>query len=128
MIYTIYNDTTGEIMFSQGSSDEAFRPDQSYIEGAWSKAEYYVVNGLPTPLPHNPTTDLLKYKFNYATKVWELNQELSEFNVKTQRNQLLTAVDRINPVWYSSLTDQQKNDLAAYRQALLDVPQQAGFP
>ena len=37
-------------------------------------------------------------------------------------------VDRVNVVWYNSLTEQQKTELQAYRQALLDVPQQSGFP
>jgi hypothetical protein len=44
------------------------------------------------------------------------------------RNQLLAAVDRINPVWWNSLTPQQQQELIVYRQALLDVPQQSGFP
>jgi hypothetical protein len=37
-------------------------------------------------------------------------------------------VDRVNPVWYASLTDSQRAELASYRQALLDVTQQQGFP
>ncbi len=37
-------------------------------------------------------------------------------------------VDRVNPVWYATLTTEQQAELAAYRQALLDVPAQAGFP
>ena len=37
-------------------------------------------------------------------------------------------VDVINAVRCSSLTQQQQDDLIAYRQALLDVPQQEGFP
>jgi hypothetical protein len=44
------------------------------------------------------------------------------------RNESLSAVDRISPVWYASLTADQQTELAAYRQALLDVPQQMGFP
>jgi hypothetical protein len=34
----------------------------------------------------------------------------------------------MNAVRWSGLTEQQKNDLTSYRQALLDVPQQLGFP
>jgi hypothetical protein len=37
-------------------------------------------------------------------------------------------VDIMNAVRWESLTQQQKDDLNVYRQALLDVPQQVGFP
>jgi hypothetical protein len=34
----------------------------------------------------------------------------------------------VNPIWYASLTTEQQTQLADYRQALLDVPAQSGFP
>jgi len=37
-------------------------------------------------------------------------------------------VDSVNPIRWESLTQQQKDDLISYRQALLDIPQQVGFP
>ena len=37
-------------------------------------------------------------------------------------------VDIMNAVRWESLTQQQKDDFVSYRQALLDVPQQSGFP
>jgi hypothetical protein len=40
----------------------------------------------------------------------------------------LQDVDAITAVWYNSLGQQQQAELQAYRQALLAVPQQAGFP
>jgi hypothetical protein len=51
--------------------------------------------------------------------------------VRASRAQLLaTEVDPIvsNPLRWDAMTDQQKADMSAYRLALLDVPQQAGFP
>ena len=44
------------------------------------------------------------------------------------RDQLLSLVDQVTPVWYASLTQEQQQELQAYRLALLAVPQQAGFP
>lgn len=45
------------------------------------------------------------------------------------RDQLLhDNVDSMNPIRYETLTDEQKVELKAYRQALLDAPQQAGWP
>jgi hypothetical protein len=37
-------------------------------------------------------------------------------------------VDNVNPIRWESLTQQQKDELISYRQSLLDVPQQPGFP
>ena len=37
-------------------------------------------------------------------------------------------VDIVNAVRWNGLTQQQKDELIAYRQELLDIPQQPGFP
>ena len=56
-------------------------------------------------------------------------EQLAEM-VRYQRDELLKELDVIvsNPLRFASFTDEQKAELATYRQALLDVPQQAGFP
>ena len=50
--------------------------------------------------------------------------------VRHNRDIKLSTLDDIvkNPLRYEVLTDEQKTKLATYRQALLDVPQQDGFP
>lgn len=60
----------------------------------------------------------------------QVQQELAE-KVRAQRDQkLVTEVDPVvsNPLRWADLSDEQKTQIADYRQALLDVPQQAGFP
>jgi hypothetical protein len=48
---------------------------------------------------------------------------------RIRRNRLLKKqVDAINYMRWSSMSQQEQNDWMAYRQALLDVPQQPGFP
>lgn len=49
---------------------------------------------------------------------------------RTKRDGLLVALDSIvtNPLRWADFDDAQKAVLVAYRQALLDVPQQAAFP
>jgi hypothetical protein len=79
-------------------------------------------------LPENPSTTLLPYEFDWVTHSWQLNESGASLQGRSQRDQLLSAVDQINPVWYASLTTEQQQELARYRQALLDVPQQLGFP
>jgi hypothetical protein len=51
-------------------------------------------------------------------------------NVRYRRDTLLQEVDNIvgNPLRWASFSQAQQTAWADYRQALLDVPQQAGFP
>ena len=49
--------------------------------------------------------------------------------VRAKRDNLLKeTVDSVNPMRWEALTELQKDAWRAYRQALLDVPQQEGFP
>jgi len=56
-------------------------------------------------------------------------EQLAE-NARGQRDALLQEVDSIvgNPLRWASFSTEQQTAWANYRQALLDVPQQAGFP
>jgi hypothetical protein len=58
----------------------------------------------------------------------EVNIDILKIKVRATRNLLLTLVDKVNPIRYATLTDEQRTELIAYRQALLDVPTQSGFP
>lgn len=51
-------------------------------------------------------------------------------NARGHRDNLLSEVDSIvgNPLRWASFSSEQQTAWANYRQALLDVPQQAGFP
>jgi hypothetical protein len=76
--------------------------------------------------------ELLKIYPGLVEGYRDISQSTTDLTVADQtrlvRNQLLVAVDRVNPVWWNSLTPQQQQELIVYRQALLDVPQQTGFP
>ena len=79
-----------------------------------------------------PYNELIKVYPGLVEGYCEIDQLTVDLSVADQtrlvRNQLLDAVDRINPVWYASLDQDQQTQLQQYRQALLDVPQQASFP
>jgi GH24 family phage-related lysozyme (muramidase) len=52
-----------------------------------------------------------------------------EARARHKRNNLLKqTVDRINPLRWEYMTQEQKDAWISYRQTLLDVPQQQGFP
>ncbi|MEJ6769671.1 MAG: tail fiber assembly protein [Paracoccaceae bacterium] len=50
--------------------------------------------------------------------------------VRAQRDSLLVGVDVVvsNPLRWASLASDRQTEWTVYRQALLDVPQQSGFP
>ena len=59
----------------------------------------------------------------------ELDAALAS-QVRAQRDSLLVGVDVVvsNPLRWASLSSDKQNEWTVYRQALLDVPQQSGFP
>lgn len=65
----------------------------------------------------------------WITNAVEITTEKLANRARYKRNNLLKrTVDNINPLRWNSFTEEQKTDWAMYRQALLDVPEQEGFP
>jgi hypothetical protein len=131
MKYTTYNPATGEIIsIMEITNDQTFQDnlsDKHFIEGSYNGLDFYI--DLNSKLPvKKPTQPSLNHEWNFNTQSWELNLAQETITQRQQRDQLLSAIDRINPIWYASLTQEQQTELASYRQSLLDVPQQAGFP
>jgi len=130
MIYTTYDATTGVI------KGQAMMParqlseiNQAYIEGAWDGTIYYIQDGKPVPYPRKPDANSwVVWSWDIDTLGWQVNTAETALAVRKTRNQRLAVVDRVNPIWYASLTPEQQQQLQQYRQALLDIPQQPGFP
>jgi hypothetical protein len=59
----------------------------------------------------------------------ELDAALAS-EVRAERDNLLVVVDAIvsNPLRWADLSSDKQNEWSTYRQDLLDVPQQSGFP
>jgi hypothetical protein len=130
MKYTTYEPGSGQILavysISQSDLVDLNLQQHTWVEGEFSADKYYIVDGQPVAMPQKPDNPYAC--FDYATKSWQIDQSAMSHGLRTERNNLLTAVDRVNPVWFNSLTTQQQTELAEYRQALLAVPQQSGFP
>ena len=126
MSYTIYNPTTGQIQYTifggQINLDSLI-----YVEGAYNDKEHYIDISTKTPIT-KPVKPSIYHNWDITNKTWVLDDIRLINNIRLQRNQLLTAIDRVNPVWYSTLTADQQTELQTYRTALLNVPQQSGFP
>jgi hypothetical protein len=101
-------DAIGTVPFTANPLDTS-NPSSKQIFDECVAGDYGVVAEF---VPYVPTTE-----------------ELAE-NVRFQRDALLQEVDSIvsNPLRWASFSQAQQTAWADYRQALLDVPQQPGFP
>lgn len=87
--------------------------------------QYYGKNGL-TLYPEKPGDS---YKFDFATEKWVFNDEDAINKALSKRDKLLfEGPDRISPLWYDSMTNEQREAWAQYRQDLLDITQQPNYP
>lgn len=130
---TIYDPATGRIISNFSTADESvFKINlvgKTWIPGDWSSRYYRVVNGKAVEKAPQPNDQgYLVYDYDTVTDTWSINQIKSAATARSKRNQLLSAVDKVNPLWYASLTTEQQNELVTYRSALLAVPQQVSFP
>ena len=125
MKYTTYNPVTGQIQATHTTQDDVL-PDHA-VPGDYSSRTHYW-NGQQMQIKPADPSGIVAYNFDYETKTWLLDLEKSIKKLRDIRSEMLQAVDRVNPIWYASLTAQQQQELATYRQALLDMPQQTGFP
>ncbi len=55
-------------------------------------------------------------------------EEMNKVNVRKIRDKKLERCDRISPMRWADMTEEKRMEWIAYRRALLDIPQQKGFP
>lgn len=58
----------------------------------------------------------------------EVALKRAEATIRSERALRLRACDKISPMRWNAMSEAQRADWTAYRQALLDIPQQPGFP
>jgi hypothetical protein len=87
---------------------------------------YSFAEGKVVPMPPKPSND---YIFDYQSKQWLVDMEGATARALQKRDNLLKdGPDRISPVWWDAMSQSQKDSWVSYRTALLDVPQQSGYP
>lgn len=128
MIYTIYNQTTGQIskIVQTNEIELQLQEDESYIEGSFNDEKYYINNSEPVEISEKPSP---YSEFNYTTKQWVLNSALAIQAVKIKRQQLLLSSDWTDTLSAKArLGDNLYNQWQTYRQALRDITLQPGYP
>ena len=125
---TIY-DKNGRIVrvLSVNENDVALNmlPDQRYLVGHGEPSKQYVKDGQILDLPEKPADF---YIFDYESEIWVVDVDLAEAQARKKRADLLIDVDKINPMWWASMTDAERAEVSAYRQSLLDITNQSGYP
>lgn len=126
MIYTVYNETTGQIIQILQTDDIALQIQngQNYIEGAIDDTAYYIANGVAVAIPAKPDQYSI---FDFTTKQWVQNETMAITDVSTKRKKLLYASDWTQ-IPNNPLTSEQQEEWATYRQELRDIPSQSGYP
>lgn len=119
----------GSVVRSGLCQDETFEMQNNegeYLLEALYTGNQYVVDGQLVDMPPQPSED---YVFDYQNKSWVFDTFSASQKAYARRNQLLNdGPDRISPMWWSSMTLEQQQAWSQYRQDLLDVPNQSGFP
>ena len=125
MIHTLFSPTTGRILGR--TSKPELHSRWASLPGDYDSKTYYVKDGKPKAYPRAPGIREI-YDWDLSTESWVLNTQRAAALHRQSRNRMLAAVDRVNPLWYVSLGVERQVALQEYRQALLSVPQQPGFP
>jgi hypothetical protein len=132
MNFTIYDSTNGKIL-SNGTAVRSetlsdFLNDKAWIEGTYNGNEYYIDGTTPVKIPPKPQSINTVYYFDFDSKEWKIDMIKTERTVRTVRDRGLSLIDRMNPIWYDTLSDAKKQELKDYRRALLDLTDQPDFP
>ena len=125
MIYSVYDPITGQILSTIFDSTDS-SPNNS-VPGNYNDQEHYVDIETKNVIfkSSKPTDDHL---WDINSKTWIVDNTKLPNQMRKKRNQLLSVIDKVNLIWYSSLSVEQQTQLQNYRTALLNVPQQDGFP
>ena len=131
MQYTAYNPETGQLLWNYSNSEDTVLTEingKPVLPAKYEPGKFYWEAGNIVAVPTKPSSLFTAYDFDYATKTWQVNLPATEKAIRQARDNELATVDRVNPIWYGTLTSEQQQQLQQYRTDLLNVPQQSGFP
>ena len=127
MTYSIYDPITGIIVSRVNDPGQIL--DRPHITGDYTPGEYQVVDHQVIPLPKAPAGPIQAvWLWDKAAQTYVIDIMRTERSARRIRQELLAAVDKVNPMWWAAMTSEQQALTAAYRQALLDITDQPGFP
>lgn len=94
-----------------------------------SNLEWYQTARQVFPVDGVMTWEVVDLPDDEKARIEEEMRIYAPIAARKKRDRLLnTTVDIMNMIWWESLSDEKKQEWRIYRQALLDVPQQEGYP
>jgi hypothetical protein len=120
----------GQILRSGNCSDDDFihqaGDGELLIEGIANPVTQYISDGDVMDMPTKPDSN---HVFDYSTKEWVADLNKAAAAAIEKRNQFLASgPDRVNPMWWASMSTEEQAEVSEYRQALLNITDQAGYP
>lgn len=127
MTWSIYDPTTGIITSRVHNANQLL--DRPHVAGNYQPGRWYVMRGQVRPLPDHPLgADHIVWQWDLATESWLVDLPRTEQSARAQRQSLFAFVDKVSPMWWAAMTPEQQTETTAYRQAILDITQQEGWP
>lgn len=127
MTWSIYDPTTGLVTSRVNNANQILERD--HVRGNYLPGQWYVKNGEPCLLPTKPVMGpQVQFRWDLSTESWQINIDATAYRARQIRQDMLAAVDKVNPMWWAAMTPEQQAATAAYRQALLDITDQPGYP
>lgn len=127
MTYSIYDPRSGIILSRVNNPNQLVGRD--YVTGNYQPGEYYVRRDQVKKLPEKPAAqEHVEFNWDLATESWQYDEQRTEQAARRARQDLFKFVDRVSPMWYASMTPEQQAEVTAYRQAILDLTDQLGWP
>lgn len=126
MNFTTYS-KNGQITGVTNDMDRA--KSENYILGTYNSNEYYVRNKVAIKYPPKPkNSSHVVYNFDYDTNCWVINVNETDIMARQLRNEFFKYVDKVNPLWFDELSDLEKIQLAGFRNDLIGITKQPGYP
>ena len=125
------------ITITQVRNAKSLQADNARIEVEINHPDYgwipYGLDPADTDTTINNDEVMALIGTDFAAYVAPTDEELATeaaAEIRSKRNQLLSEVDGFvgNPLRWAALSSNEQTAWATYRTALLDVPQQSGFP
>ena len=127
MTWTIYDPTTGITTSRVRNANQI--AGRAHVPGTWQPGAWYVKQGQPRPLPDRPVSqDHVVWLWDLGQETWQVDRTRTEWAARDRRQGLFQAVDQVSPMWWAAMTADQQAGTAAYRQAIIDLTDQPGWP
>jgi len=128
--YTIFNEENivSTLVVSEETLLLNINDGESYVEGYYPDDLHYVKEGSIRSFPEKPEYPV---NFNKDTEEWVWDETVSWGQLRDNRNNLLSeVVDLVvsNPLRWASMTTEKQTEYTAYRQSLLDLPENTTDP